>query len=126
MKNGLPEMMARLWRRASAMGAGLVLATAVTPAWSSDALMTVQYVCEREAVVTATYVNSADASFVVVSVEGQQVGLTQVQSASGAKYAQATDGQGYIWWTKGDEAFLAWGIAQSGEDETLLSQCKAR
>ncbi|MCK8464822.1 MliC family protein [Aliiroseovarius sp. S1339] len=113
-------------RNACALCACLVMSASAFPAWSSDSLQTVHYACERGAIVAATYVNSADASFAVVSVEGQQVGLTQIQSASGAKYTQDADGVGYIWWTKGDEAFLTWGNAQSGEDETLLSQCKAR
>lgn len=92
---------------------------------SAEALIdTLRYGCERGAMVWATYINGDEGSFAVIHVEGQQVALGQVISGSGAKYAQAPDGAGYVWWTKGDEAFLMWEDAHNNTDETLLSQCR--
>ncbi|WP_424944010.1 MliC family protein [Aliiroseovarius crassostreae] len=88
------------------------------------------YDCARGAVVQATYMNAGDASYAVVLVEGRQVGMDRVQSASGAKYAQiqedGKDAAGYVWWTKGDEAFLLWVDPDTGTDDMILTGCKAR
>lgn len=109
----------------------LALALLITPvmtvsAFSAPSMQTLQYECERGAVVWATYVNADEGSFAIIHVEGQQVALKTARSASGAKYVQAPDGAGYVWWTKGDEAFLAWEDVPNGTDETLLSQCSAK
>ncbi len=87
---------------------------------------TLKYGCDRGATVWATYVNGTDGSFAVISVEGQQVALSQAMSASGVRYVQNPDAAGYVWWTKGDEAFLTWEDVPNGTDETLLSQCMAQ
>ncbi|MDE9451796.1 MliC family protein [Aliiroseovarius sp. Z3] len=103
-----------------------LLALMSEAASAAPSIQTIPYECERGAVVWATYVNAADGSFAVVQTEGQQVATTNVPSGSGAKYAQAPNGAGYVWWTKGDEAFLAWEDVPNGTDETLLSQCQAK
>ena len=103
----------------------LILPLTAASLFAAPSIQTVQYQCDRGAAVSATYLNVADQSFAVIFVEGQQVGLANVISASGAKYAQTPDGAGYVWWTKGDEAFLAWDDVPNGSEETLLSQCHA-
>ncbi|UWQ13451.1 MliC family protein [Aliiroseovarius sp. M344] len=103
----------------------LILPLTAASLFAAPSIQTVQYQCDRGAVVSATYLNAADQSFAVIFVEGQQLGLAHVISASGAKYAQTPDGAGYVWWTKGDEAFLAWDDVPNGSEETLLSQCHA-
>lgn len=94
---------------------------------SGDVSMeTFEYRCARSASVLATYLNTAEDTFAVIFVEGQQVAMRNLVSGSGAKYAQSLDGAGYVWWTKGDEAFLHWNDPAAATDEVLLNECKAR
>lgn len=106
--------------------ATLLVTLSVAPACSADGIETMQYDCERGARVTATYINTDGASFAVIAVEGQQIGMVISPSGSGAKYTQAPDGAGYVWWTKGGEAFLAWEDVPNSTDDMLLSDCVAR
>lgn len=78
------------------------------------------YQCERGIEIPAVYVNTDDASLVIVHVEGHLVTLDQEISASGARYG--TGAAGYVWWNKGRNASLFWkaGEDATGEDETLL------
>ena len=104
----------------------LISSPVVSSADAKPDIETTIYECERGAIVYATYINDDEHSSAVIHAEGQQIGLHHTRSASGAKYAQAPDGVGYVWWTKGEEAFLAWEDLPNCIDETLLSQCVAR
>jgi membrane-bound inhibitor of C-type lysozyme len=84
---------------------------------------TLRYACDRGVTVPATYVNGADQSLVVIHVDGSQITLVNEISASGARYGWPSDGSGYVWWTKGDEATLYW---KTPEDETPILACKAQ
>ncbi len=87
------------------------------------------YVCDRGVQVYATYVNASDGSAAVVQVEGRQVAMELAISGSGARYAEATDetagSTGYVWWTKGDEAFLQWQPSGTSDAVTILDSCRA-
>jgi membrane-bound inhibitor of C-type lysozyme len=72
--------------------------------------------------VPATYVNGPELGLVVIPVKGQQVSLLTEPAASGARYARPSDGSGYVWWTKGDQATLYW---NTPEAETPILTCKA-
>lgn len=105
---------------------GLVLAMIALPGaiWAEDTL-TRLYVCDRGAVVEATYLNIAERSFAVVQFEGRQKAFETAVSASGARYVAAGMGEDpYIWWTKGDTATLSFGPPS---DETVIyTNCVAQ
>ena len=84
---------------------------------------TLRYTCDRGVTVPATYVNGADQSLVVIHVDGNQITLVNEVSASGARYGWPSDGSGYVWWTKGDEATL---YCKTPEDEMPVLACKAQ
>ncbi|MEZ5779365.1 MAG: MliC family protein [Paracoccaceae bacterium] len=88
-------------------------------------VLTKGYSCERGVRIPAVYVNSADESVAVINVEGRQIVLTRTEAASGVRYAWPADGSGYVWWTKGDEATLAWFDAEHSEEVTLYNNCAA-
>ncbi|MES2914604.1 MAG: MliC family protein [Pseudomonadota bacterium] len=83
---------------------------------------TVTYACDRGVEVPATYVNGPDQSLAVIHVEGRQITLLNEPAASGARYGWPSDGSGYVWWTKGDEATLFW---KTPEGEAPLLTCAA-
>lgn len=88
------------------------------------ALDTLRYACERGVEVPVAYVTDDSASVAVLTVEGRQLALWQEPAASGARYTWPSDGSGYVWWTKGTEATLAWKDAAAGTETVLLSACK--
>lgn len=100
----------------------LLLALMPTLAAAQD-FTTLRYACDRGVTVPATYVNGADQSLVVIHVDGSQITLVNEISASGARYGWPSDGSGYVWWTKGDEATLYW---KTPEDEMPILACKAQ
>lgn len=104
------------------MRTALLLALMPTLAAAQD-FTTLHYACDRGVTVPATYVNGADQSLVVIHVDGSQITLVNEISASGARYGWPSDGSGYVWWTKGDEATLYW---KTPEDETPILACKAQ
>ena len=104
------------------MRTALLLALMPTLAAAQD-FTTLRYACDRGVTVPATYVNGADQSLVVIHVDGSQITLVNEISASGARYGWPSDGSGYVWWTKGDEATLYW---KTPEDETPILACKAQ
>lgn len=102
----------------------LILLALLLPATASaQDFTTLRYTCDRGVTVPATYVNGADQSLVVIHVDGTQITLVNEVSASGARYGWPSDGSGYVWWTKGDEATLYW---KTPADETPLLACKAQ
>lgn len=110
----------------AAVAAGIAAAVAA-PAFAGFDLQGGTYLCDRGVEVPVSYVNAAEGSVAVLHVEGRLVTLPIAPSASGARYAWPSDGSGYVWWTKGEEATLYWHDgATSGEEVTLLSGCRLK
>lgn len=80
----------------------------------------ISYSCDRAVQVPATYVTTPEGSLVVLMVDGRQITLLGEAAASGARYGWPSDGAGYVWWTKGDEATLYW---KTPDGETPLLTC---
>lgn len=88
---------------------------------NTDHVLQVEYQCERGVTVPATYMNTASGSaYAVLHVDGQQLLMENVMSASGARYASmdAKYGQ-YTWDTKGNAGALYW-QASDVEDESSV------
>jgi membrane-bound inhibitor of C-type lysozyme len=98
-----------------------LLALLPTAAFGQD-FTTATYACDRGVTVPVTYVNGPDQSLAVLHVDGRQITLVGELAASGARYGWPSDGSGYVWWTKGDEATLSW---KTPEAETPLLTCTA-
>lgn len=99
------------------------LAIAVLPAAAAaQDFTTMTYICDRGVEVPATYVIAAETNLAVIHVDGRQITLVNEVSASGSRYAWPSDGSGYVWWTKGDEATLYW---KTPDDEAPVLACKA-
>ena len=77
------------------------------------------YLCERDAIVEAIYLNEPDPPQVVLHVEGRMVSLPLSPAASGARYGGEEDG--YQWWTKGDGAMLDW--IEDGRETPIYRAC---
>lgn len=107
------------WRLAAAALAAL----AAAPAGAFD-LGGGTYLCERGVEVPVSYVNGAEGSVAVLHVEGRLVTLPAARSASGARYAWPSDGSGYVWWTKGEEATLYWHDGATSGEVALLGNCR--
>ncbi|XDA96516.1 MliC family protein [Sulfitobacter sp. LCG007] len=88
------------------------------------------YLCERGVTIPAVYVNGEDGpdriAVVVIQVEGRMINLEASESGSGARYAVPSDKSGYVWWTKGTSATLAWFDAPLREEVTLYAACEAQ
>lgn len=84
------------------------------------------YECARGVMIPATYVNTdAGTSLAVLQIEGRQVAMRDAPTGSGARYVSIDEQVGYRWYTKGDEAFLAYLAADdAAEEETLLRDCR--
>ncbi|AQS41824.1 MAG: Membrane-bound lysozyme-inhibitor of c-type lysozyme [Candidatus Tokpelaia hoelldobleri] len=94
---------------------------------SPDTLVPTHYICERNVQVPVVYINTTGGnSYAILAVEGKQVAMHQMVSASGAHYIALDEQDSYRWYTKGDEAFLAWLAADhTAQEQTLLAHCKA-
>jgi membrane-bound inhibitor of C-type lysozyme len=101
------------------------LAVSAGAAFAAPDVVTASYTCERGVRVPVTYVNAAEGSVAILTVEGRQITLFQTEAASGARYAWPSGGSGYVWWTKADEADLLWSDGASGEETPLLSDCRS-
>ncbi|KEO60652.1 MliC family protein [Thioclava indica] len=96
----------------------------LTNSSAADGVITRIYSCERGARVPAAYLNDSNPQRVVLMLEGRMVVMSHIRSADGAKYAEDGEGEaGYVWWTKGSGATLAW-ISEDGESQSLLSGCQ--
>ncbi len=109
--------------RAALALAGLVAGPALAQAQME--VIPQRYLCERGGEVPVTYVNAHDESAVVINVEGAQISLLSEPAASGVRYGWPSDGSHYVWWTKGSEATLYWHDGETGQEQPLLSACKA-
>lgn len=109
--------------RLARSGAALVLACAGSAAVAVD-VSQLDYGCERGAQVAAIYISDTDPALAILQIEVRQVVFQNVPSGSGARYAEDPAREvGYIWWTKGDEAFLTW-HAEDGQETDLLRDCR--
>ncbi len=110
------------------------LAFATLVGWSAHALAETAeisqttYRCDRDVIVPATYINHKDeSSIVVLFVEGKQIVLRLENSASGERYAPIEREDGYIWWTKGETAFLFYVASDSDKTETdVIKGCQSQ
>ena len=104
----------------------LVLASApVLAADPANEITPVAYLCDDDKIVAAVADNSdADDPKITVSVDGdaalQNIEMRYVMSANGEK---ASNGK-LVWWTKGDEGFLANEDPPAGDGEVVISGCK--
>ena len=83
----------------------------------------VAYQCENGDRIVARYYSLSDGSldFVKVSMpDGKEYTLPNAVSASGARY---TDDREFVWWTKGDSAFLQT-RDQTGEWQITYQNCQ--
>ena len=100
--------------------AGLALLLPQT-ALAQQEISAVNYVCDRDVMLHAIYMHGQDLNQVLIKTEASQVLLPGKRTASGARYGQSSNGTGFVWWTKGDEATLYW---KTPEGETPLLTCK--
>jgi membrane-bound inhibitor of C-type lysozyme len=106
---------------------GCIFAVALLPAAAEAALdvTTLRYTCERGVEIPVVYVNDeAQGSVASLLIDGRLIALVLEDSASGARYAWPSDGSGYVWWTKGDDATLYWRNGEDGTESAILSACK--
>lgn len=96
---------------------------------NADHVLQVQYQCERGITVPVTYVNTASgSSYAVLQVDGQQLLMENVVSASGARYTSLDAKRGqYTWDTKGNTGYLYWQLIVAADEsgEPVLSECAA-
>jgi membrane-bound inhibitor of C-type lysozyme len=95
-----------------ALLAGAAQAQLVPDSWA--------YVCDRGALVLATYVEAGPAGLVVLALEGNQVALPTdgPYTDEGARFAGPADAPGYVWVTAGLAATLYW--REAGQETRLL------
>lgn len=105
----------------------LGLCAFATTTQANSTLMSETYTCERGVIVPSVYATlETGENVAVIGVDSKQIGLIQVEAASGVKYAPLEDIAGYIWWTKGNEASLYFRIGPNGSEEmTVLQDCIA-
>ncbi|WP_323041260.1 MliC family protein [Gemmobacter sp.] len=100
--------------RAALLGLATLPPLALPALAQTDEITTVTYACERGAQVLASYLNIGDRSLAVLTIEGRQLVLETVTSASGAKYLTTGDQPVHVWWTKGDGASFFAGKEEVG------------
>jgi membrane-bound inhibitor of C-type lysozyme len=117
----------------------LACAAGVSLAAPSFQVRTVQYVCQGKQKLEVAYVQTVQTgqvgrslnspSFVLLKYQGQQYGLAQAISASGARYASlygpTPAGHGLEWWEHGGEGTLSQFTGRNSFSTTpLLRACK--
>lgn len=109
---------------------GLVIGAA-RPLLAETSMNSALYQCDRDVMISASYINTADESIAVISADGwEHMVLVNVPAASGARY-EAPKGEAvkdlwsapYVWWTKGHEATLY--HLDDEAKETILLSCLA-
>lgn len=106
--------------RSLAAAAVLTLVPAMLAA--APGFTTKTYTCDRGVQVPVTYINAAEGSLLVLTVEGRQITLAGEPAASGARYGWPSGGSNYVWWSQGDDATLYW---KTPEGEAPLLTCTA-
>lgn len=98
----------------AALGAvGLCLAAA-SPALAEDPIATVKYACADDKTIEATYYS--DKVDLVLS-DGRTLSVPQAMSGSGARYANADES--FVFWNKGDDAF----VTEGDPDKPTFADC---
>jgi membrane-bound inhibitor of C-type lysozyme len=87
---------------------GLAVLTAA-PAFAEDPVATATFRCADGKSIVATFY---DDEVALTLSDGRKLALPQVMSGSGARYAN--EDESFVFWNKGDTAFVA-----EGSDETL-------
>lgn len=115
---------------ATRMGIQLALALFSAPLLAADAsgaasVATLVYACDEGKQITAVINESdADQAAITISVAGdpalQNVEMHYEMAANGEK---ASNGK-LIWWTKGDEGFLANEDEPAGDGEVVIGGCR--
>ncbi|MBP7242820.1 MliC family protein [Amaricoccus sp.] len=105
----------------------LCLAALPVAAQDLPSALSINYACEGGAVMKVAYINPEQGdSLAVVDWAGKLIPMRQGVSASGARYIAFDEQQSYRWWTKGDEGFLVFMVADhEATEEPVLSGCKA-
>lgn len=111
-------------RRRFVLIAGAVMAS--SPAAAQLELKGGTYLCDRGVEVPVSYINGAEDAVAVLHLEGRLITLPIGPSGSGARYVWPSDGSGYVWWTKGDEATLLWHDGATSQEVTLYAGCKLK
>jgi membrane-bound inhibitor of C-type lysozyme len=87
----------------------------------------VAYDCLPAQLLTVAYDNTGPTPTATLTLDGTTHVLSQVPSASGARYATDTGrtaGKTLVWWTKGQDGTLFEGtVGGAGEDETQIAEC---
>jgi len=86
--------------------------TAVSPA----APITATFTCPSGASVTATFHSGDDSHVTLTLSDGRTLSVPQALSASGARYA--TPDESFVFWNKGDSAFIT-----EGGTTTVYTDC---
>ena len=87
-------------------------------------ISTVTFTCERGVTVPVAYVSTAGGpGFAVMQIDGRQIAMHQIVSASGTRYRSIDADQPYLLHGKGQDGFIAYG---AGDDAPiLLGECHA-
>lgn len=88
---------------------------------NADHALQLEYQCERGVAVPATYLSTASGSaYAVLQVDGQQLLMENVISASGARYTSVDAQQGhYTWDTKGNTGALYWQATDAADEPSV-------
>jgi membrane-bound inhibitor of C-type lysozyme len=97
-----------------ALLAGALVALGCHQAAADDVIATVKYACADNKTIDATYY--ADKVDLVLS-DGRTMSVPQAMSASGARYANADES--FVFWNKGDTAF----ITEGDPDNPTFNDC---
>lgn len=94
-------------------------------AHSGDQMQQVTYQCERNVQLPVTYVNTAQGgAYAVLQIDGQQIPMSVVVSASGVRYESIDDQRRYSWHGKSNQGVVGWrSVDSQGVETILLSQC---
>ena len=77
------------------------------------------YRCAGDVRLPVRYLNTDAGALAYLPVNGKRLLFVSVQAASGVKYAAGK----HVWWTRGDEGFLA-DDGQGESVEPILKDCK--
>jgi membrane-bound inhibitor of C-type lysozyme len=102
--------------KTSALAAAGVAVLLAGPAFAEEPVATATFKCADGKAIDATfYANKVD----LVLTDGRSLELPQVISGSGARYANADES--FVFWNKGDTAF----ITEGSDDNMTFKDCVA-
>lgn len=90
-----------------------------------DQLQQQVYQCERGVSLPVTYLNSSSGgAYAVLQVDGQQIAMRNMVSASGALYISNDKERGYSWHSKGGSGVLSWQpVGEPDQSVIVLGEC---